>query len=353
MIAPIQTFWRRLTQEPILPRPDLVSCYPAVLLERVRVNFYPDPIYDRGMRFSQQDIDRWREEGFVVIEGFFDEAEYLPVLADFEAMYRDAGQGPGVGKAKVLGEHEDPAPNAALQFKNIDSLPYNASSAINLISLHPELIAFAQALLGVGDVHLYQSHTWAKYTGEADYDQQFHCDFANHTLTVPGDSPATRGVDFVFYLTDVASDQGALRYVTKPDVVAALGRPRLGASTPEDQAALRAKERAVIVPAGSLVAHGIDTMHRGSNLTEPNGRRFSMTVGYKAAGNDQIGFHVWQTGVDRPWERVINHATPIQLACLGIPRPGDSFWTQRTLKLTQARWPEWDMSEYFAASAKN
>jgi hypothetical protein len=74
-----------------------------------------------------------------------------------------------------------------------------------------------------------------------------------------------------------------------------------------------------------------------------------MTASYKAAGNDLIGFHVWQARGNRPWGNVINHATPEQLACLGIPEPGNPFWTPRTLELTQARWPDWDMRPYFSA----
>jgi len=38
------------------------------------------------------------------------------------------------------------------------------------------------------------------------------------------------------------------------------------------------------------------------------------------------------------------------LACLGIPEPGAAYWSPRTLKLTQDRWPDWDMSPYFAAT---
>jgi ectoine hydroxylase-related dioxygenase (phytanoyl-CoA dioxygenase family) len=298
------------------------------------------------MRFSAQHVDQWREEGFVVLEHFFDQREYEPVLQDFEALYRDAGKGEGAARQS---KEADALPNRALQFKNIHVLPYDASSAINLISLHPELIAFARALLRVSDVRLYQSHTWAKYTGEADYDQEFHCDYGNHTLLVPADDPARRTVDFVLYLTDVTREHGPLCYVTKPDVLAALGRPAVSVANEEEQEALRKKERAVVVPAGSLVAHGIDTMHRGSNLTVPDGRRFSITVGYKAAGSDQIGFHVWQATRNRPWHLIMNHATPEQLACLGIPKPGDPFWTKRTLSLTQSRWPSWDMAEYVAA----
>ena len=48
---------------------------------------------------------------------------------------------------------------------------------------------------------------------------------------------------------------------------------------------------------------------------------------FKRADNANIGFHVWQYAVDRPWHHVIDHATPEQLACLGIPLPGDPFWT--------------------------
>lgn len=299
------------------------------------------------MRFSERHITQWREEGFVTLERFFEPAEYEPVLQDFELLYQDAGKGEGVGAP--LKEVNDVRANRMLQFKNIHVLPYDGSSAINLISLHPALIELARALLGVSDVRLYQSHTWAKYTGEADYDQEFHCDYGNHTLLVPSDEPALRTVDFILYLTDVTKAHGALRYVTKPDVLAALGRPALSNFDEQGQAALRQREHAVEVPAGSLLAHGIDTVHRGSNLTAPNGRRFSMTIGYKAAGSEHIGFHTWQATRGRPWNVLFEHASPEQLACLGVPRPGHPFWTPRTLELAQSRWPGWDMALYRAA----
>jgi ectoine hydroxylase-related dioxygenase (phytanoyl-CoA dioxygenase family) len=304
------------------------------------------------MRFSAGHIEQWEKEGFVVLENFFSRAEYEPVLRDFEALYENAGKGEGVGAARQAKQGDDPAANRSLQFKNIHVLPYEASSALNLISLHPELIAFAKSLLGVSDVRLYQSHTWAKYTGEADYDQEFHCDYGNHTLLVPAEDRAQRTVDFILYLTDVTREHGALRYVTKPDVLAALGRPALSAPSEPEQAALRARERAAVVPAGSMVVHGIDTLHRGSNLTAPNGRRFSLTIGYRAVGSEFISFHSWQATRGRPWHRVFEHATPEQLACLGVPRPGASFWTPRTLELAQQRWPGWDMREYLAAAAR-
>lgn len=296
-------------------------------------------------RHTVSHVEEWRQEGFTLIPEFFSSEEVLPIVEDFEQLYQDRGQGEGVGTP--LNKKEEGAIGAGhpKQFMNIDSLPYNASSAINLISLHPALISFAKSLLDVDDVHLYQSHTWAKYTGEADYDQNFHCDFGNHTLTVPADDVSLRTVDFILYLTDVTDAHGALHYVTKTDSDRILGRGAVFAKD-DQQFELKEKERSAAAPAGSLLAHSIDTFHRGTNLTEIDGHRFTMTVGYKASGNEMIGFHVWQSAADRPWPVVLNNATPEQLQCLGIPLPGDVFWTDRTLKLTQLRWPEWDMSAY-------
>ncbi len=297
-------------------------------------------------RFTEQNVEAWRTTGFTLIPEFFTAEEIAPVLDDFDLLYGNEGDGDGqAADRKAPGQLGN---FHGRQFKHFDQLPYAASPAINLLTLHPQLIAFAQALLGVPRVHCYQSHTWAKYTGEADYDQPFHCDFGNHTLTVPGEAEAERAVDFVIYLTDVTDDLGALHYVTKPDAEAVLG-PGVLVVPEEAQLALKARERSAAGPSGTLLAHGIDTLHRGTNLTRPGGHRFTMTTAYKAAGNDMIGFHVWQFSPERPWQLVLEHASPEQLAVLGIPEPGDGFWTPRTLAQTRARWPGWDLAPWEAA----
>ena len=300
------------------------------------------------MRFSQEHIRQWREDGFCIIENFFTKEEYVPLLSDFEKLYGSVAPPPGQDEALVVSPDDENLQKLKSDgFKIMDTLPYEGSVELNLISLHPQLIAFAKALLGVDEVHMYQSHTWAKYTGLADYEQTFHCDFGNHTLTCPAEAEELRTVDFIFYLTDVSAEHGALRYVTKSDAKEILGHdlPTKGIEL-EEHYALVDREKIVAVPAGSLLAHGIDTMHRGTNLTLRGGRRFSMTVGFKAAGNDQIAFHIWQEAAGRPWQNLIPHAAPEQLACLGIPLPGDRFWTPRTIKVTESRWPGIDMGPY-------
>ncbi len=296
-------------------------------------------------RHSPADVDTWKTQGFVLIQDFFNREEIAPILKDFQQLYTEQRSQPGSATELDLKADGQIGGFHPKQFLHFDTLPYQASEAINLISLHPALISFAQDLLGVEKVHLYQSHTWAKYTGEADYDQPFHCDFGNHTLTVPADNPGHRTVDFVVYISDVTDELGALRYVTKPDSNEIIGQHEITAPQ-EVQIPLKQRERSAAAPSGTLLAHSIDTFHRGSNLTADKGFRFTMTMGYKAAGNDMIGFHVWQDAADRPWAKILNNASPEQLLCLGIPLPGDAFWSPRTLRLTQSRWPDWDMHAY-------
>jgi hypothetical protein len=299
--------------------------------------------------FTEQHVSDWRELGFSIIENFFTPEEILAVRKEYERLYGLPEERGAQNVTLNLKEGNSVGEFRREQFKNLDTFPYMGSKELNLLSLHPHLIQFAAALLGVPKVHMYQSHTWAKYTGEADYDQTFHCDFGNHTLLMPADEIELRAVDFIIYLTDVTDAHGALHYVTKPDADELL-RSGAVSATEDNQHPLLSRQRSAAAPAGTLVAHGIDTFHRGTNLTEPNGHRFTMTVGYKAVGNEMIGYHVWQIGENRPWEVIFANAEPEQLECLGIPLPGDRYWNERTLKLTQSRWPDWDMAAYFEAS---
>lgn len=294
-------------------------------------------------RHQQTQIHRWHQDGAIVIRDFFKPLEIAPIFDDYKRLYGDKGIGDGQMLAIDTGQ-----PAGAFhqkQFINLDTLPYDASVAMNLISLHPALIDLASDLLGTEHVQLYQSHTWAKFTGEADYDQPFHCDFGNHTLTVPAVDASERTVNFIIYISDVTDALGAMHYVNKADAETVLGPGALSAPV-DKQSTLRDKQISAASPAGSIVAYSIDTFHRGTNMTEANGLRYTMTVSFKRADNANIGFHVWQHSAARPWQHVMNHASPKQLGCLGIPLPGEPFWTTLTIEQCQQRWPEWDMRAY-------
>lgn len=302
-------------------------------------------------RHSKADLDAWRRDGALLIPGFFTPEEVAAVRRDFEQVFPKAGAEAPMVRTADGGPRFDPA-----QFRGVASVPLDCSPALNLAGVHPALIAFARDALQTDDVHLYQCQAWAKFTGEADYEQPFHCDYVNHTLTGPSDDERLNSITFICLFSDVTEAHGPTHYVTRTDSLPITGPeatvsrdPALHASLQEK---LRAYERSAVGPAGSLFAYGIDVWHRGTNLTAPGGRRYVMTVCFKDAKNSAVGFHAWPFHHMAPWGRIIEHGTPEQLACFGVQPPGDPFWTETTLARAQARYPNWDLGPYRAALAR-
>ena len=301
------------------------------------------------MRHTDDQIAAWHRNGAVILHDFFGTDELAPVVADMEALY-------GHRRPTDVDAHKafDTDLTRATQFEHTHDMPFAASPALNLLGLHPDLIAVARDALGTPDVHMYQNHTWAKFTGQTDFDQPHHCDFKNHTLTVPGEHAVDRTINFMIYLTDVTDARGAIHYVPLPlsDPIVGDHRTSFARSDDGTQARLKEIEQSGAASAGSVFAYGIDVYHRGTNLTEPGGHRFTITASYKAAGNDQIGWSAWPRWFREPWELVMDHATPEQLTCLGVPPPGDPFWTPLTLARTAERWPGMDLGPYRAAPTR-
>jgi phytanoyl-CoA dioxygenase PhyH len=298
-------------------------------------------------RFSAAHLETWRRDGAVLIEKFFTAEEVAPVAADFVKVFgRAAGADEAMVKRKPgAAGRFNPAP-----FTDIQPVPVDCSPALNLIGVHPALIAFAKAALETDRVHVYQCQAWAKYTGDADYDQPLHCDYSNHTLTAPSEDAAKNSVTILCYFSDVTEAHGAMHYVPRSVSEKIAGPEAIYERDPVRIAALQAElaphERSSAAPAGSIVPYTIDVYHRGANLTAPGGHRFALMTCFKKAGDESIGFHAWAFHHTKPWALIFDHATPEQLACFGVPRPGDAFWTDTTLARAQARYPNWNLAPY-------
>ena len=299
-------------------------------------------------RFTQAHIDAWRRDGAVLIPEFFTPEEVAAVTDDFRQVFDRAGGEAALVKRKdgELGRF-NPA-----QFAGMQSVPADCSPALNLMGVYPALIDFARQAMRTDDVYLYQCQAWGKFTGEADYDQPFHCDYVNHTLTGPSDDETQNSVTFILIFSDVTEAHGPTHYVTRRDAEKIAGPEATLSGDPALQTALRRHERSAAAPAGSLFVYGIDIFHRGTNLTAPGGHRYVMTVCFKSAKNTAINFTAWPFHHTRPWQRIFDHATPEQLACFGVQRPGDPFWTETTIARAQTRYPGWDMAPWREALAK-
>ena len=298
-------------------------------------------------RYSHEHLETWRRDGVALIQDFFTPDEIAAVRADFETVFaRSAGADAPLSKKKPgeIGRF-----NTA-QFATFEAIPFDCSPALNLIGVHPALIGFAKEALKAERVHLYQCQVWAKFTGDADYDQPFHCDFSNHTLTVPSEDATKNSVTILCYFSDVSDAHGAMHYVRRSDSAAFAGPEASLDPSPQAQARLQAQlvqhERSSAAPAGTIIPYGIDVYHRGTNLTVPGGHRYAVMVCYKKAGDETIGYHAWQFHHLKPWRQIFEHATPEQLACFGVQLPGDPFWTQTTLARAAVRYPGWDLTPY-------
>ncbi len=298
-------------------------------------------------RFGPEHLEAWRRDGGVSIRDFFTPDEVAAVVADFELVF---GRSHGAAEAMNRKKAGEVGRFNAAQFKTFQAVPLDCSPALNLIGVHPALIAFAKQALSAARVHIYQCQVWAKFTGEADYDQPFHCDFSNHTLTAPAEDAHLNSITILCYFSDVTDAHGAMHYVTRPDSAKVAGPEASLNGDPQAQArlqqSLRPYERSSAAPAGAVFPYGIDIYHRGTNMTAPHGHRYAVMACFKDAANDAIGYHAWPFHDQKPWARIFDHATPDQLACFGVHPPGHSFWTEVTLRRAQVRYPGWDLTPY-------
>ena len=256
-----------------------------------------------------------------MIERFFDPAEVAAVVADFDLIHDRAGA-PEALDRKQPGEVG--AFNPA-QFSGFQAVPIDCSPALNLIGVHPALVRFAQAALGTDEVHIYQCQAWAKFTGEADYDQPFHCDFSNHTLTAPSEDAHLNSVTILCYFTDVSEAHGPAHYVRRTDS-AKVGGPEMSLSADPAvqtrlQSGLKRYEQSTAAPAGSVFPYGIDVYHRGTNLTAPHGRRYAVMACFKAAANAAIGYHAWPFHHRMPWRASSTTPRPSSSPASASPAP--------------------------------
>jgi hypothetical protein len=294
-------------------------------------------------RFTQDHLDAWRQDGGVLIERFFTPAEVAAVHADFVTVF---GRSSGAAEATIRRRANEPGRFNGAQFASFEAIPFDCSPALNLIGVHPELIRFARAAMGSDHVHLYQCQAWAKFTGDADYEQPFHCDYSNHTLTVPSEDEHLNSVTILCYFTDVTEAHGPMHYVARTDSNKVAGPEAIHGNDPDLTRKLTRYERSSASPAGSIFPYTIDVFHRGTNLTAPGGYRFAVMACFKRADNDTIGYHAWPYHHTKPWHHVFNNATPDQLACFGVHPPGHPFWTETTLSRAAARYPGWNLTPY-------
>jgi hypothetical protein len=280
----------------------------------------------------------WRQDGFFELAAYLEGHLLASAVADLAEIYPSAEE-----------YHADPSapPNQRFngdEFGGIVSFPFPSVSLCNLVTSEP-IIRLAEAVFESGDVRIYASELWAKYTGAARYEQEHHRDYLNHTPLVPSDDIRWRGLELFIWLSDVPEPLGPTHMVPMSRTAELPPLPHV--QTREQGPDLYVAEVSGAGDIGTVVAYSTETFHRGTELIEPKGARFSAHVSYRHPEATWLSRHAWgDRSFDPNWSPFVEQATPRQLALFGFPPPGHPYWTPQTIQAMAVRYPGMDLGHW-------
>jgi ectoine hydroxylase-related dioxygenase (phytanoyl-CoA dioxygenase family) len=222
------------------------------------------------------------------------------------------------------------------------------SSRLNALVVHDHVIDLAETLLATKKLALYMGIVSSKYAHQdSSYNKLLHTDYPNHMPVVPRHD-GYQQVEFFIYLTDVTLEDGATRFVSR----------RRTADIPVERHTLNYVDYSDLyhdpgnaaAPAGSIVAYRPDVYHRSVDVSDPTRHRVMLHVSFKHRDAVWGGYQAWPfRGFSPEFSNFVQQATARQLAVFGIPEPGHAYWTEETLTGVQARYPNLDMTLWWAA----
>jgi hypothetical protein len=283
-----------------------------------------------AVTFTDADIETWRTDGWVLVEGVLDADELAAAAVDVDRKYPSWDE-----------VHEGTATQPYFTH-----FPYH-QPALDSLALHPTLIDFAERALG-GPVLFSHSEMLSKYAGHGDYDQELHQDYGNNSLIVPSLTDPDQ-VASITYLTDSTVDLGPTGVVGYCDAGPWQDHLRVPRSEAPE---LYEREQLALAPAGSTLFYTQRTLHRGTAMHAERGTRHTLHVAFQKAGSTWAGWRSLAMGGNDPALATLLCAlSPRQRTILGFPAPGHPYWTSETLTDVGRRYPAMDLGPYRAAVA--
>jgi hypothetical protein len=313
-----------------------------------------------GRQATDEEVERWQDDGWVLIEGLVGTDEIDAARDDLFEIFPTAEQyhaDPAGETRRRLGQppdHDDGFvwPDEGPGFRDDQHLwqglfPFPGTGALNRLVVHPGIVDFVERALATTDLRIYQTGVSAKYTGITNYEQPMHTDRNHSWLPAVSEAPWWH-VEGFLYLSDVEAAANPTHLVSVRDSV---GRPStLLLIMPDRDPEIYGMEKGAAGIRGSYLAYRPDVFHRAVDLAVPGGSRFLLNVSYKVAGQDWIGYHVSQSRATSPdWTRFVEASTPHELALFGFPPPGHPIWSAALLDATQRQYPKLDLGPWRSA----
>ena len=287
----------------------------------------------------EEDIEHWKEHGYVIIEKFLSPQELERYRTAWKTHMPDWDE-----YNTNTPMYKKSFPTGLLRY----DFPY-ANDDLNQLTFHPLLLAFAERIAGSDDLALSLGHLIGKYAGNDDFDQQLHTDMGNNTVVVPRKDNKWIDIPMITYLTDVTLDLGPTAIVSqqhtrhRPVVIDGTAQRPRGKF---DE--LYEKENKLTVPAGSVVIYSMRTFHRGTGVKAKEGCRIVLFHGYHTASCRWMGPMIYNTRIgSREFKQFLEHADPRQREYVGFPAVGSDYWNdEEVLDGVTQKYPGMDMRPY-------
>ncbi len=331
-----------------------------------------EPLQLSDNRLGADQLVSWRQQGYAFVDGL------IPTSLIERA------------ESDALAFFPKPQTSGAKHFNTFGSgqnfvFP-SSSSAVNELTMAPELLIAVSALLGesLADLRLSQSDLWPKYgdgsiTKREDWtEQRMHCDYPNHTLLHPPQWDNPEAVEIIIYLSDSEECGGATALVPREgpndpaytwpifNMPGVQDRPYINSRVEAESylaeyypniadfraANLYPRERVARYRRGSVLFYRHDTWHRGRPVNDGT-CRIVQNLTFKKADSEWLnvlhpGWCWSMYGKHQTMERWIAQASVEQRALLGFPKPGHSYWSFETVAAVEGRYGAFDidMSPY-------
>ena len=308
-------------------------------------------------RATDDEVDTWQSEGWVLLDGIVGSDEIDAVLDDVYEMfptnegYHEDPEGETERRKGKPAKPVEPFvwPDEGPGFRPeqqrwSEVFPFRGSGALNRLCVHPSVVDFAERALETPDIRLYQIHMSAKYEGLTNYEQPMHTD-RNHSWLPAVGSPPWWNLEGFLYLSDVTSAENPTRMVSTRDTRGV--SPRTPVLMPDFAPELYAAERPALGVRGSYLAYRSDVFHRGAAFASPATARFVLALAFKRAGQDWIAYDQAQSrSTGSEWTSFAQGCSPRELELFGFPPPGHLIWTDALLDETQVRYPKMDLGPW-------
>jgi hypothetical protein len=295
---------------------------------------------------TDEEIDLWHTRGWVVIDGLIGTDEIDDAREDLWEMYPTPEEyhADPDGEAGTKLRHGSPREATVLgQFIGLRVFPFAGKGALNRLCVHPSIIDVMSRVMRTPDVRLYQTQTWAKFTGDADYEQDMHCD-ANHSIIAPVMRAPWWHVEGFLFLSDIDAGCGPTAITSLAETAT---RDINARPTRAEDPGLYAAEQHATGVRGSFLIYRPDVFHRGTSMTVEGASRFLFNISYRATPADFVNYHAPQSRASGPdYVAFVSSLDRRQLEVIGFPLPGHPVWDAELVEATQRRYPAMDLDPW-------